>query len=351
MRKIIVQILAGFIWNKEKRDAFRKKYKYSEIYKQIKNQEKLLNSLLVENSDNKSVFFDLKDKIGSNFDAINTKFEEYTEKLSILENKVNGISSIENKTYSIVSKAVDICNVPKAKGILRQVQMLNLEVLSVIDKICRKYNLRYWLDFGTLLGCIRHKGFIPWDDDIDIGMPADDFQKLCEIIDNETKDSVCYFKKVPSQIGKCLHKDFVPKTDDEWTDFIFWRLKGKLAFATDIFPYYFSNNSKSEIENVLRNGCVIKTKLFENFKDYNDFSYVEQETNKIQKEIISTSGEYLFLGLETRVYQPHIYEVNDVFPLREFDFEGYKFFVPNNFQKILIQTYGNFYDLKECYKN
>ena len=57
-----------------------------------------------------------------------------------------------------------------------------LGILIKIDKVCRENNLTYQLAFGTLLGCIRHKGFIPWDDDIDIIMPRDDYNRLRDII-------------------------------------------------------------------------------------------------------------------------------------------------------------------------
>lgn len=55
------------------------------------------------------------------------------------------------------------------------------EILDVIDFVCKKNNLRYSIAYGTLLGAIRHSGFIPWDDDIDIVMPRDDYERLLEI--------------------------------------------------------------------------------------------------------------------------------------------------------------------------
>ena len=57
---------------------------------------------------------------------------------------------------------------------LRDVQKVALNVLVKIDEICRKLNLEYALAYGTLIGAVRHKGFIPWDDDVDIMMPRSD---------------------------------------------------------------------------------------------------------------------------------------------------------------------------------
>ena len=64
---------------------------------------------------------------------------------------------------------------------LRKLQLKTLEVAKEFKRVCEKHNLRYFMGCGTLLGAVRHKGFIPWDDDMDFYMPKDDYEKLVEI--------------------------------------------------------------------------------------------------------------------------------------------------------------------------
>ena len=64
---------------------------------------------------------------------------------------------------------------------LDQVKQIELDIWKYVDAVCKEYNLRYFLSFGTLIGAIRHKGFIPWDDDIDISMPREDYERFVEI--------------------------------------------------------------------------------------------------------------------------------------------------------------------------
>ena len=80
---------------------------------------------------------------------------------------------------------------------LKEAQELMTTILKDIDSICRKNNINYWIESGTLLGAVRHKGFIPWDDDIDIGMLREDYNKFLEIANKDLKDDVilCNFKK------------------------------------------------------------------------------------------------------------------------------------------------------------
>ena len=68
---------------------------------------------------------------------------------------------------------------------LRQLQLVELEIMKVFADICARHNLRYAMIGGTMLGAIRHKGFIPWDEDMDVGMPRPDYEKFMSICRSE----------------------------------------------------------------------------------------------------------------------------------------------------------------------
>ena len=70
---------------------------------------------------------------------------------------------------------------------LRKVQLAQLEIGKEIKRVCDENGIKYFLDSGTLLGAIRHKGFIPWDDDMDMGMLREDYERFIEIAPKELK--------------------------------------------------------------------------------------------------------------------------------------------------------------------
>ena len=75
-----------------------------------------------------------------------------------------------------------------SKEDLRQAQKIMLYIMKKIHEVCVKHNIRYWLDYGTLLGAIRHDGFIPWDDDLDICMMREDYEKFSKVAQDEFGD-------------------------------------------------------------------------------------------------------------------------------------------------------------------
>lgn len=113
---------------------------------------------------------------------------------------------------------------------LREIQ---LEILSAVASFCESHHINYWLDFGTLIGAVRHKGYIPWDDDVDLGMMREDYIKFIELFNQENTryKFMCYEidKSFPYPFGKVLDTETVLYEPDE---------RGhKLSINIDIFPY------------------------------------------------------------------------------------------------------------------
>jgi lipopolysaccharide cholinephosphotransferase len=67
-----------------------------------------------------------------------------------------------------------------------------LDILIEVDRICKLHNITYWLDGGTCLGAVRHGGFIPWDDDLDIALLRKDYLRLCKILKTELPDNLIF---------------------------------------------------------------------------------------------------------------------------------------------------------------
>lgn len=85
----------------------------------------------------------------------------------------------------------DIKIMPKED--FRKMQLLQLDMLKELDRVCRKHNIKYAITCGTLLGAIRHKGYIPWDDDADIAMLREEYDKFSKVA-NELDQGICFFQ-------------------------------------------------------------------------------------------------------------------------------------------------------------
>lgn len=121
---------------------------------------------------------------------------------------------------------------------VRRVQRIQIELLTEFDRICRKYNLKYNINFGTLIGAMRHRGFIPWDDDIDVTMYYKDCDKLYEIMEKEL-DHEKYFYRCP-QTEPYHHIIFnhLERKGTIYTKTGRDKLHHKIGVFIDIFPMY-----------------------------------------------------------------------------------------------------------------
>lgn len=87
-------------------------------------------------------------------------------------------------------------------------QKVMLEILQEIHKICVENNLTYWLEAGTLLGAVRHKGFIPWDDDSDVSMPRADYEKFLKIAQEKLPEDMFCRLRILIKSTRCLGQKF-----------------------------------------------------------------------------------------------------------------------------------------------
>lgn len=125
---------------------------------------------------------------------------------------------------------------------LREIQLFSLEILKDVHKFCVENGIRYSLCGGTLLGAVRHKGFIPWDDDIDIDMPRPDYERFCKtyksprfhLISPEDPDSCISFARVYD-----LNETFVDCSQEPWAYL-------ETGIWIDVFPIDGTFDSKEQ---------------------------------------------------------------------------------------------------------
>lgn len=118
---------------------------------------------------------------------------------------------------------------------LRELQMAELEILDEFVRLCRIHDLRYYLVGGTLLGAVRHQGFIPWDDDIDVAMPREDYDVFAEVVSKELGPQ--YFYQSPdTDPHYFLSYAKIRKNETEIYEERFRNAKFHKGIFIDIFP-------------------------------------------------------------------------------------------------------------------
>lgn len=120
--------------------------------------------------------------------------------------------------------------------ILKKIKETEKEILLKFVSICEKYNLNYFVVFGTLLGTIRHKGFIPWDDDIDVGMLRKDYEKFLEVAQQECGEDF-FLQTVDTDSNYHLYFAKLRKMDSIFIENSLQKADSTSGFYIDIFPY------------------------------------------------------------------------------------------------------------------
>ena len=221
-----------------------------------------------------------------------------------------------------------------APAVLRKAQLIMLDMLVEFDAICKKHQLQYWLDSGTLLGAVRHQGFIPWDDDIDISMPIEDYQQFLCLASAELSSDIFVQNR---QSDKTFKFDYT-KLRSNKACIVELHEKDKLVdyhqgVFVDIFPML-------SIENTQKN----KEQYDRIFKEIRAVSAISLHTpdgmdDPVKRESLVAALKLLHQGWnkgdDKVVYggeMPDVsawFDMAAVFPLMPIKFEGLTFFAPN----------------------
>jgi lipopolysaccharide cholinephosphotransferase len=258
---------------------------------------------------------------------------------------------------------------------VREAQNVMLKMLKQIDRICRENNLFYWLDSGTLLGAVRHKGFIPWDDDVDICMMRADYEKFIKIVQTFLPDDMVLQnfdtdKYFVCCLNRIVYKNSLYLSNDE-------PILSMLGIYIDIFPMDKLSNKKGvrrlfrkiirkiyswcsvivryrqrrvkcpvfSYHNLLDNiKIIIVNKFFRNakFPNLHTAEFIEKKLRKWMTVRSDKKDDFAIgfgLGLIYRV----TFSYDTVFPLKKMAFEDGLFYVPNDCDRYLRTWYGDTY--------
>lgn len=227
-------------------------------------------------------------------------------------------------------------------SLLRKGQLRMLEILKCVDAICRKHNIPYWLSSGTLLGAVRHGGFIPWDDDLDIEMLRKDYLKLLPILREELPDNFV------------LQDDV---TEKGTYPYLFAKVRDKNSQIKENSIYKFKNEGLFIDIFILESSPFllyrISAKLYDNlcFRKYEN-QVVFNRNRFILRKIIFPFFRLFSLFSRSKILR-HTLGVafkrerrrDEIFPLAEMNFEGQLFFVPNNTSSYLKRMFGEYMTL------
>ncbi len=243
---------------------------------------------------------------------------------------------------------------------IEEIKKIELDILDFIDKVCRDNGLKYYLAAGTLIGAVRHKGFIPWDDDIDIFMKREDYMKFIEICgaDKDERyrclslyggDKTYYYSFVKVVDTRTVLKEKKVKQIDGmgvWVDIFpldYYDEKLKQLSKSRLLKYKYV----ASVEDGYYHGSSFLKRFFKPFfraiyKNKNPRKYSE----KIERIAVSCARktDKLFICMS-------MFEKKDVFQAEWFDntveleFEGKFYEAPACYHQILSHRYGDYMKL------
>lgn len=240
-------------------------------------------------------------------------------------------------------------------SLLRQHQLRMLEMLRYIDEVCKKHDIKYWLSSGTLLGAVRHGGFIPWDDDLDVEMLKEDFEKFVNVMmQEENENYTLQIHKTDSNYfapyGKM--RDLHSYLKEVNTNDLHYKYHG---IYIDIFvlepssSYWLTRLSSGIQGKAFYSMNTIKLEIWRKM-------ITECFYSIIYDFIFPCLSFFSKIGAKTQLRHVHgscflrpRYST-DIFPLEKLEFEGTLFPVPWNYDSCLRNIYGDYMKLPDLDK-
>lgn len=233
---------------------------------------------------------------------------------------------------------------------LRKAQLRMLDTLVEIDKVCRRHNIPYWIEYGTLLGAVRHKGFIPWDDDVDISILQEDYSRFRDALVNELPDRYAFqdtstdpnvffdCARIRDKQTYCYYPQFVNlKEQGLWVDVTCFTRANSLSVFKAVDFFY--RRAYREIHNY---GLVAYTSSYKRILN-KSVAYIIYPFCLLAKSAIEYFGKHSKNSFLIRwSFPPFIYYPDKLFPLVEIEFEGHKFYAPKCWKEHLTEVYGDY---------
>lgn len=232
--------------------------------------------------------------------------------------------------------------------ILRRAQNRMLEILIEVDKICKKHNISYWLEGGTLLGAVRHRGFIPWDDDIDISLLRKDYQKLIKILPKELPSNFVFQNEDTDK----YYSDKFSKIRDKnsfFLDPISKFTQKEQGLYIDIFPQevMFSSKIKNSLDYFYKNAFKRSRRFYKGKWMYISgcillpFSSLLVVVFRLLHKLFGS--DKLFPAAGVPFFYEAIHSKETIFPCIPIVFEGHEFLAPNKMHDYLVVHFGKDY--------